>query len=251
MPGPYFRESDRRQQESLAGVDFQPQMRFPSEQEGKTIQAQYYAMIALIDDQLARLLAHLDETGQRENTIIIFTSDHGEALGDHGLVQKGCRFYEGLVRVPLIIAGPDITRGVESDALVELLDMSATLLEVAGVDIPTHHQGIPLSPILTGRAAPDHHRDFVRCEYYDALDAAFCGGAGSFATMYRDRRHKIASYHDVGLGELYDLEADPWEYDNLWDDPAHASLKCELLQRNFDATMLTSIDVGTPRIAPM
>ena len=116
MPGPHFRESDRRQQEKLAGVDFQPQMRFPSEQEGKTIQAQYYAMIALIDDQLARLIAHLEETGQRENTIIIFTSDHGEALGDHGLVQKGCRFYEGLVRVPLVFAGPGVERGVKSDA---------------------------------------------------------------------------------------------------------------------------------------
>ena len=251
MPGPYFRESDRRQQERLAGVDFQPQMRFPSEQEGRTIQAQYYAMIALIDDQLARLLAHLDATGQRENTVIIFTSDHGETLGDHGLVQKGCRFYEGLVRVPLLFAGPGIESGLRSGALVELLDMSASLLDFADVDVPIYHQGRSLKPILDGSAAPDSHRDFVRCEYYDALDGAFCGGAGSFATMYRDRRYKICSYHDVGLGELYDLQTDPWEFENLWDDARHDSLKCDLLQHNFDATMLASVDVGTPRIAPM
>lgn len=257
MPGPYFRESDRVQQEKLAGVDFQPQMRFPTEDEGRTIQAQYYAMIALIDDQLARLLAHLDATGQRENTVVIFTSDHGEALGDHGLVQKGCRFYEGLVRVPLIFCGPGIRSDQRNESLVELLDLSATLLDLAGVDVPESHQGRSLSSILCGEADAGHHRDFVRCEYYDALDPYFCrtpdgqGGAGSFATMYRDRRYKLVSYHDAGLGELYDLEADPWEFDNLWDHPEHISLRCDLLQRSFDATLLASIDVGTPRIAPM
>lgn len=260
MPGPYFRESDRQQQLQLADIDFQPQMRFPSPDEAKMIQAQYYAMIALIDDQFARLLAHLEATGQRENTVIVFTSDHGEALGDHGLVQKGCRFYEGLVRVPLIFAGPDVQCGSRSDALVELLDMSATLLELAGVAVPLYHQGRSLLPILCGQSDPAEHRESVRCEYYDALDPHFVRDSGrashkadhgSYATMYRDRRYKIVSYHDVGLGELYDLENDPWEFDNLWDDPAHAALKCELLQRNFDATMLASIDVGAPRIAPM
>ena len=68
--------------------------------DGKTLQAAYYAMIKLIDDVLGRILGTLEETGQRERTVIIFTSDHGEMLGDHGLIQKGCRFYEGLVRVP-------------------------------------------------------------------------------------------------------------------------------------------------------
>ncbi len=63
-------------------------------------------MIKLIDDQLARILAALDSTGQRERTIVIFTSDHGEMLGDHGLIEKGCRFYEGLVRVPLVCRLP-------------------------------------------------------------------------------------------------------------------------------------------------
>ncbi len=251
LPGPYVRESDRAHQQKLSTVDFQPQLCWPTADEGREYQARYYAMIALIDDQLARLLAYLDDSGQRENTLIIFTSDHGEMLGDHGLVQKGCRFYEGLARVPLLLQGPGIAAGVRSDALVELLDMSATLLDAAGVPIPEDHQGRTLRAIMEGRSDPHLHRDFVRCEYFDALPQEFGCSQGSFATMYRDRRYKIVSYHDVGLGELYDLETDPWEFDDLWDSPAHQSLKLDLLQANFDATMLASIDVGTRRIAPM
>ena len=251
LPGPHFRESDLKTQELLSGVDFQPQYRNPTPEQGREIQALYYAMIALVDDQFARLLAFLDKTGQRDNTIIVFTSDHGEALGDHGLVQKGCRFYEGLTRVPLIFSGPSVASGVQASGLTELLDMSATLLDLAGIEIPSHHQGRSLLPILRGDAPPDTGRDYVRCEYYDALAAHFCGGAGSFATMYRDERYKICSYHDVGEGELYDLENDSWEHENLWHAPEHQTLKLRLLEANFNATMLSSVDVGTDRIAPM
>ena len=107
-------------------------------------------------------------------------------------------------------------------------------------------QARSLQPILDGAASPDQHRDFVRCEYYDAL--ALPGQ--SLATMYRDRRHKVVTYHDHGLGELYDLEADPFEHDNLWENPAYQSLKLELMQRSFDASML-AMDPGSPRIGPM
>ena len=74
--------------------------------DAKTLQAAYYAMIKLIDDQVGRILDALEESGQRDNTVVIFMSDHGETLGDHGLIQKGCRFYEGLVHVPLILSWP-------------------------------------------------------------------------------------------------------------------------------------------------
>ena len=104
MPGPYFRESDLEQQKKLEGVDFQTKGIRPEESDAKTKQALYYAMIAQIDDQFARILQTLEETGQRDSTVIIFTSDHGETLGDHGLFYKGCRFYEGLVRVPLVFS---------------------------------------------------------------------------------------------------------------------------------------------------
>ncbi len=107
-------------------------------------------------------------------------------------------------------------------------------------------QGQSLLPILTGQAPPDQHRDFVRCEYYDALDQP----DGSFATMYRDDRYKLVVYHGHNLGELYDLEQDPGEFDNLWADEASQALKLDLMQRSFDASLL-AMDRGPQRIGPM
>lgn len=271
MPPALFRESDLAQQERLAQVDFQSRGRNPAAldlkspiipgspeagvdenaaiggRDARRLKAAYYAMIKLIDDQLGRILAALDETGQRENTIIIFMSDHGETLGDHGLIEKGCRFYEGLVRVPLIISWPGhFAQGVRADGLVELMDVTPLLLEVAGLPVPETMQGKSLLPILTGEADPAHHRDFVRCEYYDALAEP----DASFATMYRDARYKLVVYHGHGLGELYDLDKDPHEFENLWDDPAHQATKLDLMQRSFDASML-ALDVGSARVGPM
>jgi len=142
MPGPLFRESDLAQQQQLQEIDFQDEVRTPEEHNAKDAQAKYYAMIAQIDDQFARLLQAIDEAGQTDNTVVIFTSDHGESLGDHGLMYKGCRFYEGLVRVPLIFRWPGhIRSGLQSDALVELIDVTATVLDVAQVDPPEQMQG--------------------------------------------------------------------------------------------------------------
>jgi len=217
----------------------------PGERDAKSLIAAYYAMIKLIDDQLGRILAALDETGQRGNTIILFMSDHGEMLGDHGLIQKGCRFYEGLVRVPMIWSWPgNIVAGQVSDELVELTDIAPTLLELLGLPVPEHMQGVSLLPVLTG--ASEHHRDHVRAEYIDALDLP----DASIATMYRDRRYKLVNYHRQGIGELFDLENDPWEHKNLWDDPAHAAARARLTAASFDASMLAA-DLGPPRIGPM
>lgn len=252
MPGPYFRESDLAQQEKLKEIDFQDEIGDPEAHDAKTNQALYYAMIAQIDDQFARLLKGLDDSGQRENTLVIFTSDHGETLGDHGLVYKGCRFYEGLVRVPLIFRWPGrIQEGLRSDALVELLDMSATILDAGGVEIPEYFQGQSLLPVMTGEQAPGHVRDSVRCEYFDSLDSHFTGGYGAFATMYRRGQYKLSIYHGKNLGELYDLAADPWEFENLWDHPDHQALKHELISESFDDHVLKTTDVGSRRIAPM
>jgi arylsulfatase A-like enzyme len=252
MPGPHFRESDYEAQAKLGPVDFQTEAQSPEERGAKKIQALYYAMIALIDDQLARIIQRLDETGQRENTVIIFTSDHGESLGDHGLLYKGCRFYDGLVRVPLIFNCPGgIESGLQSEALVELLDMSATILDFSGVGRPEYFQGDSLRPILSGATSPEHHRESIRSEYFDALDKKFCNGNASFATMYRTRRYKISVYHRDNLGELFDLENDPHEFDNLWDDPAYEEIKNQLILESFNDHVLKTTDVGSRRIAPM
>ena len=252
MPGPLFQPSDLEQQKKLANVDFQGEAKTPEEHEAKKAQALYFAMIAQIDDQFARLLDALDAAGQRDNTVIIFTSDHGETLGDHGLMFKGCRFYEGLVRVPLIMSWPGrFQAGLQSSGLVELIDLTATVFELAGLERPDYMQGHSLLPILSGKADPAHFRDSVRCEYFDALDAHFTGGCGSFATMYRDARYKLNVYHDQNLGELYDLQEDPDEFKDLWDDPAAQSLRDELILRSFNSHVMLTTDVGSRRIAPM
>ncbi len=273
MPGPLFRDSDLEQQRRLAGVDFQSKGRHVDEldigspvltygpadeseekewanaggRDGKTLQAAYYAMIELIDDRVGEMLQALDDAGQRQNTVVIFTSDHGETLGDHGLIQKGCRFYEGLVRVPLIFSWPGrFAADVRGDALVELLDIAPTLLKLAGEEVPERMQGASLMPILTGEASPDRHRDFVRCEYYDALQAP----DASFATMYRDERYKLVVYHGHDLGEMYDLVEDPEEFESMWDEPEAQPMKLELMRKSFDASML-AIDRGPRRMGPM
>ena len=270
VDGPIFRDSDLEQQEKLEAIDFQSKAKHPSAlnirspivpqspsnksdpktgggSDARTLIAAYYAMIKLIDDQVGRMIDVLEETGQRDNTLIIFTSDHGETLGDHGLIQKGCRFYEGLVRVPLIFSWPGhVKAGVRSDALIELRDIAPLLLELAGVDVPERMEAKSLVPMLSGNQAPDEHRDFVRSEYYNALDQA----DATFATMYRNRQYKLVVYHGHGLGELYDLQEDPNEFDNLWDSPDHVAVKLDLIQRSFDASML-SMDKGPERIGPM
>lgn len=252
MPGPWFQESDLQQQAAFKDIDFQDEVRTPEDHNAKDAQAKYYAMIAQIDDQFARLLKAIDDAGQTENTVVIFTSDHGETLGDHGLMFKGCRFYEGLVRVPLIFRWPGkIKAGLQSDALVELLDLTATVLDVAEIEQPEYMHGKSLLPILSGDADPGYHRDFVRCEYFDALDPFFTGGTGSFATMHRRGPWKLVVYHGHGLGELYNLDDDPKEFRNLWDDPDHAAMKAELIYESFDQHVLLTTDVGSKRIAPM
>jgi len=252
MPGPYFRESDLKHQSKLECIDFQGEVSEPIGHDAKKMQANYYAMIAQIDDQFARIVDALESTGQLENTVILFTSDHGESLGDHGLMRKGARFYEGLVRIPLIFSWPKrFKSGVQSSALVELLDMSYTLLELAGVEVPKYFQGKSLLPILEGSASPDYLRNYVRSEYFDALDPHFTGGEGTFATMHRTKKFKLTIYHDKDLGELYDLEVDPWEFDDLWDNPKYQAIKHQLIYESFNAHVVLTTDVGSKRIAPM
>jgi len=247
MPGPHFRESDLAAQQALAAVDFQTDVRPPEDFDARAVQAAYYGMIEQLDEQLGRLLDALERSGQRERTLILFMSDHGEMLGDHGLLLKGCRFYEGLVRVPMIWAWPgQIQAGLRSSALCELTDIVPTLLQACGRPAPEGTQGRSLWPILRGDADPRQHRDFVRCEYYRALQDNRRGFRGTYATMYRDRRYKLVRYHGLGLGELFDLQQDPHEFDNLWAAPDSAQTRLELLQRSFDA-LAFAVDTGSPQ----
>ena len=247
LPGPIFEDGDLEIQRRIsdAGVDFQNYPEHPDSFDGRKIQAQYYAMIELIDDQLARLLKHIESAGQLDNTLIIFTSDHGESLGDHGLVEKGCRFMEGMARVPLVMCWPGhFCQGLRSDALVQLTDIAPTLLEIAGLDIPERLNGRSLLPILTGDADPEEFRDYVRCEFRNAIRL----GDGTHASMIADKRWKLVLYHGKeGLGELYDLAADPNEHCNLYYEPESAEVINRYMIKMFDDTVFET-DWGPRRV---
>ncbi len=247
LPAPLFRESDLKAQAYLADIDFQSVARRPEDFDIQTIIARYYAMIELVDDKIGEILASLEHSGQLENTLIIFTSDHGETLGDHGLLYKGCRFYEGLVRVPLILSWPGhFTPGLVSDALVELTDIAPTLLDVCGLPRPYRMQGKSLLPLLNGDSKKI--RDYVRSEYYHVLMPREDNGfEGSYGTMYRDERYKLIIYHNQGIGELFDLENDPGEFTNLWDNPDYNDVRFDLLLKSYHA-QAHAVDLGSEQV---
>ncbi len=231
LPYPLFRESDVERQKAFQAIDQQTRRAVnplehysnavdggpkasrgdmgsvpPAAYDAREVIACYYAMIELIDDQLGRIVRALEELGQLENTIIIFTSDHGELLGDHGLIYKGCRFFEALVHVPLVISWPRrFKKGLRSNALVELVDLPQTLIEAAGLPVPEAMQGRSLLPILEGSVSPGKHKPYVTCEYFDAVDLP----NATHGSMVFDGRYKSVVYHGHGLGEIYDLERDP------------------------------------------
>ncbi|GAB4455088.1 MAG: sulfatase-like hydrolase/transferase [Armatimonadaceae bacterium] len=194
-----------------------------SEKDHRLIRAAYWAMCDLLDAQIGRILQAVDESGQRENTVIVFMSDHGEMLGDHGLYLKGPFLYEGALRVPLIIAGPQVASGVTVNGLVELADLAPTVLEMAGLPRHPGMQTRSLVPLLTGKS--EETRRDVYSEYYNSNPDK----PGQFLTMVRTETHKLIRHHRTQTGELYDLTNDPTENINRWNDPAYATVKSELL----------------------
>tara|TARA_B100001250_G_scaffold178412_1_gene153328 strand:- start:256 stop:1656 length:1401 start_codon:yes stop_codon:yes gene_type:complete len=216
-----------------------------TDRDKREVTAAYYAMVELIDKQVGRMVAALEETGQLENTIVIFMSDHGEMLGDHGLFLKGPHFYDEAVRVPLIISWKDrFAADLRADCLMELIDITPTLLEAAEIDVPKTIQGRSLMPILLSQREAGHHRDYVFSEYYNAWTHKH-----SYGSMLRTREEKIVVYHGTDQGELYDLKNDPDEFENLWNSPEHTKGKLRLMKACFDASVFT-MDPCPIRLGP-
>ncbi|HET8737884.1 MAG TPA: sulfatase-like hydrolase/transferase, partial [Pricia sp.] len=244
LPNPWFKDSDLEEKAVFNNVMFQGYPKKYSDRANKERLAKYWAQIDLIDVQIGRLLETLEATGQLKNTLIIFSSDHGDMAGDHGMTAKGCRFYEGLVRVPLIFWYPSyFQENIQSDALVELVDIVPTILELTGLAIHENIQGKSLLPILNGTKPPDFHRESVRSEFYDAA----MSDKLNYGTMYRTQKYKLVVYHGHEKGELFDMENDPKEFTNLWANPQYQKIKLELMKKSFDRTVL-SIDTGPVRL---
>lgn len=207
-------------------------------QEHRLVRAAYFAMCDLVDEAVGTMLAALDETGQRGDTIVVFMSDHGEMLGDHGIYLKGPYFYEPAVHVPLVFHCPGRIPAAPVAGLVELVDVAPTLLEAAGLPRHPGMQGRSLWPGIAAGAGRSTRED-VYCEYLNAMPWHYDPHTPQ-ATMVRTERHKIVLSHGDALGELYDLEADPSETVNLWDDPAAVPVKLAMLQRACDRIAFTA-----------
>lgn len=182
----------------------------------------YFANVAMIDEKIGDLITALDERGVLDNTVIVFTSDHGDALGDHGHSQKW-NMYEGSVHVPGIIWGPPYIRaGQVHEGLISLMDFAPTILELAGVTPPAWMEADSLVPALSGEewqgreyVFSEHARDFILTET-------------ALMTMVRDARYKLVEFIDYDEGQLFDLQEDPREEINLWNAPEHAATRARL-----------------------
>lgn len=215
-----------------------------SAEEHRKIKAAYYAMIEQVDTAMGNMLQVLDETGQADNTIVIFMSDHGEMLGDHGLYLKGPFFYDCLTRVPLIIRWPNrFKAGLKVDALVELLDLAPTLLEAAGIPQPVGMQGRSLTRLLKGEATT--HRDSVYMEYFNAN---FDYPSPPMITSVRNDRWKLNYCDQSKYAEMYDLQADPSEFNNIWNDP-HQRDSRDMMMQLLLSRMIGSTDPLPQRVA--
>lgn len=188
----------------------------------REIIANTYGQISLIDDNVGRILNALAETGLDENTIVIYLSDHGDWLGDHGLILKGPMPYEGLMRVPMIVKGPGVPAGKVVGEPVSTIDLGPTFYELSGIQPELVQHGSSLWPLIADEGAA---REFAMLEW--ELLPNRVGVALSLRSV-RTRTHKLTMDMRSGAGEMYDLEADPDEIDNLFDDPAHADQRALL-----------------------
>jgi arylsulfatase A-like enzyme len=196
-----------------------------SDEQLRAIIANYYGMISLVDHQVGRIVNTLNDENLASNTLVIFTSDHGEWLGDHGLMLKGPMHYEGLLRVGLIMRGPGIDSGQINAQPVSTLDLAATIGDYAAVRVPSAVHSTSLKPLLENG---DEKRDHAFNEW--RLGPSRCGVALDLRTV-RTHSAKLTVDLGSGAGEMYDLHNDPYECENLFDHASHRGLRDELMQR--------------------
>ena len=222
----------------------------------KRMKRNYYGMVSLVDHEIGRLLDFLEDNDLRDNTLIIFTSDHGDYLGDHHMITKSPSMYDCLTRVPLIFSWPGkIRSNIRTDELISNIDIMPTVLSLVGLEIPGQVQGISYREFLTARKSEHGPREYVFSEYgipgkpvnRDVLEKLIpdykdnpiffsdpripweanpIALAGRFR-MIRSKDWKFVE-EENGTSELYDMKNDPNELVNLWNDPAFIEIQQEM-----------------------
>lgn len=223
----------------------------------RRMKAVYYGLMSEVDEALGRVFAFLKESGRWDNTLIVFTSDHGEQMGDHWLLGK-CGYFDASYRIPLIIRDPrkaaDAARGSTVDLFTENVDIMPTMLDLIGAEIPVQCDGASLRPFLEGRAPATWRRE-AHWEY-DFRDPADDSAEKRLnltlhqCTMNIIRDEKFKYVHFTKLPPLlFDLEKDPDEFTNVANDPAYTSVMLDYAQRllswrmNHDEQTLTHISL--------
>jgi choline-sulfatase len=210
LPEHPFDQGDNRVRDELLAP-------FPRSREAvKLHRSEYYAHVTYLDSQVGQLLDALEKSGQAGNTYVIFTADHGLAVGQHGLMGKQ-NLYDHSIRMPLLVNGPGIPAGKRVDGMVYQHSLFATTCELAGVDTPKTVEFPSLADALKGRGRAGN-------------DAVFSYYRG-FQRAVRTSEHKLIVYPKAGMTQLFDLQKDPWEIRNLADDPRYRALKKSLLER--------------------
>jgi len=207
----------------------------------------YFADVVHLDEQLGRILSVLEETGRIDDTTIIFLSDHGELLFDHGFTGKAERHYDACIRVPLVVSGPGAKRGHTAEEIVQHEDIFPTVLEIAGIESPAprtlgpylkeHPEAYPgrsLMPAARGDGATVS-RDTAYIESYNNIDTAL---PHHWARTVRTSRWRYTLYPSGGGEQLFDLEHDPDEQRNLAASTEHAGVRTELRDRLLELVIL-------------
>lgn len=213
-------EKMKQHAKTIGGYPYIPE----NEKDLKRQVAYYFSLITLIDEQIGRVVEKLKETGEYENTIIVFTADHGDFAGEHGLILKNIGIYESIHRIPFIIKYPNGPKNQVKHEMIESVDLYPTLCELSNIAVPSCVEGKSAVSIIE---KGERGKDQVVCEW----DFPFYEKR---VNAIRTHDFRLVYYGNEEGGELYDLQKDPDELYNLYDQPEYVEIQLRLMQRIMD-----------------
>lgn len=198
--------------------------KFENQEALKKALASHFALVTVIDSEIGKIIDFLSEIDELDNTVIVYSADHGDFAGDHGVINKNIGIYESIHKIPFLVKYPNSPSNITSNAIIESVDLLPTICELANVPIPEGIDGCSIIPAVEGKS---NGKQFAICEW-DFPEPQ------RRVNAIRTQRYRLVYYsHSLG-GELYDHERDPYELYNLWDNPEYQKVRMELQELLFD-----------------